>query len=721
MKRVWVGSLVVAGVAALLSLMWLTGAYDTRGMIFVGSPEVYTRERLVNDRYDQDFWLHSQLKRLDNSTALLTSVVRNKVNVGVNVDIGGGDAAGAGGAGTVGADTGGDVTVEMPFDQEFLIRASVRDAIRQLILENLLDDRHDLTGNSVYGLKFDMSVIAGDRTYASAFIKASIKARQLFSEEGPGSGTGGGRGPANNSDTDQEAPRHVRQYFAGTVTNIEEQERNPLHTSYTLYNLWLADVGARLNTYVGQIYDTIDTSSDGVAVGSCGVGARVEWERRVLQAINDVLGINSSAFGPSLQGLRAIKLPIPWRNHISVLVSEFRDGDCRSIPVFSTEPIWDPIYLVEGDPPGDGFIFVDNVDETTAAYASTKGYSREELDRDPGIYQELLPRYKQIAALADYVKNQTEGGAMIANVLPGSGRPAPIIVVPSGFFNFIESVIRTNSYTYALFPKTEVFGVLAEQSSDINAALSAAAGETGRGGGTISSLSSERGFQATPRTVGFNEATETGAVQFGWVIGGHGRMQSTQKSGLALVSVPAWTNELSVHVDTGWVRSSGALAVTGSYDFTVPIPPDYEAFDAFVGGSRVRHEPRISNDLLAKWQVLEACDDVSIIIPGFRLWRSTVVTLGSQAATRITVLPNMRGIIARFDDLFAENVPRASESVKLRVWTSEGVDTAASTFSITPPSPARADCAASGDDDAGEVATTARTADGSGRNEADSR
>jgi hypothetical protein len=187
-------------------------------------------------------------------------------------------------------------------------------------------------------------------------------------------------------------------------------------------------------------------------------------------------------------------------------------------------------------------------------------------------------------------------------------------------------------------------------------------------------------------------------------------MQSTQKSGLALVSVPAWTNELSVHVDTGWVQGSGALTVTDSYDFTVPIPPDYEAFDAFVGGSRIRHEPRISNDLMPNWDVLEACSDVSIIIPGFRLWRSTVVTLGSQTASRITVLPNMRGIIASFENLFAGSVPRTSETAKLRVWTSEGVDTAATTFNVAPPASGTADCG-SGNDDAGEVAAAARTAD----------
>jgi hypothetical protein len=70
----------------------------------------------------------------------------------------------------------------------------------------------------------------------------------------------------------------------------------------------------------------------------------------------------------------------------------------------------------------------------------------------------------------------------------------------------------------------------------------------------------------------------------------------------------------------------------------------------------------------------------------------------------------MRGIIARFENLFAGSIPRTSETAKLRVWTSEGVDTAATTFNVAPPAPGTADCG-SGNDDAGEVATVARTAD----------
>ena len=58
-----------------------------------------------------------------------------------------------------------------------------------------------------------------------------------------------------------------------------------------------------------------------------------------------------------------------------------------------------------------------------------------------------------------------------------------------------------------------------------------------------------------------------------------------------------------------------------------------------------------------------------VILKGGRLWRSTEVTLGSQKADEIVVLPNMEGIIATFRCVRPQ-IPRI---VDLRVWTSEGV------------------------------------------------
>ena len=79
----------------------------------------------------------------------------------------------------------------------------------------------------------------------------------------------------------------------------------------------------------------------------------------------------------------------------------------------------------------------------------------------------------------------------------------------------------------------------------------------------------------------------------------------------------------------------------------------------------------VDNELMGGAITLTACQKASIVIPGLRLWRSAMVTVGSERADRITVLPNMRGIIAEFSTLgfYPEDT-----DVLLRVWTSEGVD-----------------------------------------------
>jgi hypothetical protein len=75
---------------------------------------------------------------------------------------------------------GPDAPLQLPFDQEFRIRSGVRDTIRQLLLENMLDDRHDLTGNSIYGLKFDTTVIPGVNTHKRAFVRVSVAIEPMF-------------------------------------------------------------------------------------------------------------------------------------------------------------------------------------------------------------------------------------------------------------------------------------------------------------------------------------------------------------------------------------------------------------------------------------------------------------------------------------------------------------------------------------------------------------
>jgi hypothetical protein len=94
-----------------------------------------------------------------------------------------------------------------------------------------------------------------------------------------------------------------------------------------------------------------------------------------------------------------------------------------------------------------------------------------------------------------------------------------------------------------------------------------------------------------------------------------------------------------------------------------------------------------------------ACAPARILIPGSRLWRSAEVTLDAQLAAKITVLPNMEGVIADFDEVQIPNPLSNSDEdtrpdedtrhlevpARLRIWTSEGMDEASSDVHIRLP------------------------------------
>jgi hypothetical protein len=65
---------------------------------------------------------------------------------------------------------------------------------------------------------------------------------------------------------------------------------------------------------------------------------------------------------------------------------------------------------------------------------------------------------------------------------------------------------------------------------------------------------------------------------------------------------------------------------------------------------------------------------LDLLLTGGRIWRSTEVTLGSQKANDIVVLPNMEGIVAHFDCVELQTpLSDANPAVQILVWTSEGV------------------------------------------------
>jgi hypothetical protein len=210
-------------------------------------------------------------------------------------------------------------------------------------------------------------------------------------------------------------------------------------------------------------------------------------------------------------------------------------------------------------------------------------------------------------------------------------------------------------------------------------------------------------IQTHPIVVGFGKAEarrkwrKRDRTEFGWVVApqiqfGQDRRAQTdrQYSLAAVVSVPSWWRSVNLSIRTCWIdrqelhdrrkvdgcgsaRNSDRIA--GSTLHSVRLPGAINELSRKLGFDVIQ-QPHISD---RKGPItIEIGRPANVLLMGGRLWRSTEVTLGAQRADRITVLPNMDGIIATFNCIWRTGQPPAGPGVPpppvdIRVWTSEGV------------------------------------------------
>lgn len=163
-----------------LNLQWM----ETEGEILVDEPKVYTRERLVNDRFTEEAWLGKQLdinpadfsapqakiSSANSQQILLTLKTAksddNSTKPGETSHTSlQPDAAGPEKAQSDTAPSRVDIFTEM---------LDYRDKVRNELMRIQLDDRHDIEGNTLYRLNFDTAVIPGASTHAAAAILVTI-------------------------------------------------------------------------------------------------------------------------------------------------------------------------------------------------------------------------------------------------------------------------------------------------------------------------------------------------------------------------------------------------------------------------------------------------------------------------------------------------------------------------------------------------------------------
>ena len=126
------------------------------GFIYIDAPQVYTRERLVNDRFPRESaWLERMLERTENAPMTELPSRRQASGSGSRVFFGEGEHTGQANDGEMKPlhRTGLEAI------QAFNRRSVLRERIRVAQMDTMLDDAHDLDGNTLYRFNFSATAI----------------------------------------------------------------------------------------------------------------------------------------------------------------------------------------------------------------------------------------------------------------------------------------------------------------------------------------------------------------------------------------------------------------------------------------------------------------------------------------------------------------------------------------------------------------------------------
>lgn len=172
-------------------------------------------------------------------------------------------------------------------------------------------------------------------------------------------------------------------------------------------------------------------------------------------------------------------------------------------------------------------------------------------------------------------------------------------------------------------------------------------------------------------------ATSTRQMNFGWILGprftikndgraSHFRHGTTPAALSGVISVPGWMSSLGLQVERKWVTEAGTTVKLDRSPMTVPIRVKEDLYS--ISEALATYSIRGPRPEARQHYALREGQSESIVIPGQNLWRNPVVMLGGQKADDVEVLPDMRGLRATFKDVKRPE----SGSTPIVVWTSEG-------------------------------------------------
>lgn len=724
----------------------------TYGKIWVDSPEIYTRERLVNDRFLHDAWLRRFLYINDAQGALQVRAQALSTALGV-ID-------------------GNPVEVHLPSripDAEginqprvsardkFIDQVDFRDQVRNLMIENQLDDRHDLYGNSLYRLKFDATIAPGQNTQATSRITVRMTGPKFSNISELSAQRKRDLQPADFFDTtkDLDQWRVVYSNWLESLQTRLNQTHQELkqgflnnefsHNEYARFIRFL-DTNPQIKKCTRDMIE-VRSQDEGQLGPTQHLAHKLCIDQIILQLskptisndpvtkghqqseyielsttdetsheIDPTRPLSNFAEAPNLSRSRELEEQLDHKLNsyfgsktvqlvLGIAVPEITFVGNYFFNVPALEPLIELSFFIANTSSVDGEVFkvppkiftivgIDNsvTQERFDQLKKTQGQlvRKAFVDFDVELDNGLKVSARELEPLTEEGYSLTE-----TDFRPTQSKGVYLAVAEIGLMHFARKArMHSQAYSYAVTPKENSDTLLSTLSlgSRISGSLSDLSALGSNIGLRLQRQDFAKALNRRGTVVGFGSvADEDTSVEFGWVIGPRLVVQHggdfemihspAQHSLSALVSIPSWWNILTLEVRTSWVDGDGVTEHSAnSVKYVVDVPTDFEPLEATLLGVQ-QLGPELMESRLDPIR-LTACRRGAILIPGRRLWRSTVVTLGFQTADEITVLPNMKGIIAKFDTVenqasVLEERQRDDHDVLeinrvVRLWTSQG-------------------------------------------------
>jgi len=549
-------------------LYFSVGIFSSDGEIYVGSPSVYTRERLVNDRNEQDRWLKQQLSNFDNHIVLPSLYETSRSGIAGHIPRAEGQSDVNQGNEKNSIDLPGQdfkqESTSLDYRDMFLYNNNIRNVIRQKLVSNSLDDRHDLTGNSLYGLKFDTTVIFRNIMQRGARVDVRVTPTILSNSFW--------RRSEGDKDKSFEGARLAR-----FVTKIDGagsggKDNDSIATKFSaglkkLYVKWTKSIESRFNTKIRN---------------NCAATDKLE-----MAAISeDIFNVKHIGFSPvdkeSSDGLFYNTLDIGgvWNSYINVIIRT--RSKIVSLPYKASdhevEDKPNPVNNITCDSIFDVIVSevwqIYRVIDVSESEITQNQSSTLEDEAIAGQYREVVlgeKKYKVIRECGNLDIIDDEGilNSIVEAVLnrkkplypckktqpkdskPGfsendnfekNNKKCFAVPVSVGLYTFLGKLQYFDQYAYSVFPKF---------SSVIHRTDETSAVDIGFLGNWFTSLdvttaSNRQQTGLNRNSSSYLNSSDRDSSQFGWVISRGRSEDQLETSQFILVSIPAWVDELQL-------------------------------------------------------------------------------------------------------------------------------------------------------------------------------